>query len=77
MFLFVLMQPVKLKLQAASVVINVDALNPAVLQRFGRVDRLGQKSPEVDLVNLYYPNTIEERMYQVLSKGDMTLLLSR
>lgn len=63
-----------LDLQAACVVINVDVpWNPArVIQRFGRVDRLGQKAPEVFLVNAYYPGTIEERMYSVLEDRRMT-----
>jgi superfamily II DNA or RNA helicase len=57
-----------LNLHAASVVINVDVpWNPSrLLQRFGRVDRLGQRAPEVFLINAYYPNSIEERMYRVL-----------
>ncbi len=57
-----------LNLHAANVVINVDVpWNPSRLQqRFGRVDRLGQKSENVHLINLYYPNSIEERMYRVL-----------
>lgn len=57
-----------LNLHSANVAINVDVpWNPArLLQRFGRVDRLGQKADDVYLVNLYYPGTIEERMYSVL-----------
>jgi len=59
-----------LNLQAASVVINVDIpYNPAVLmQRFGRVDRLGQKSSEVHLVNLYYPGTVEDNIFSALAR---------
>ncbi len=57
-----------LNLHSANVVINIDVpWNPArLLQRFGRVDRLGQKAEEVHLVNLYYPDSIEQRMYEVL-----------
>ncbi|MFW9888794.1 MAG: helicase-related protein [Candidatus Thorarchaeota archaeon] len=57
-----------LNLHAANVVINVDVpWNPSrLLQRFGRVDRLGQVAEDVYLINLYYPNSIEERMYSVL-----------
>ncbi len=57
-----------LNIHYANVAINVDVpWNPSrVLQRFGRVDRLGQKSSNVYLANLYYPNSIEERMYRVL-----------
>jgi superfamily II DNA or RNA helicase len=59
-----------LNLQTASVVINVDVpYNPAILmQRFGRVDRLGQKSPEVHLVNLYYPGTVEDGIFAALAR---------
>ena len=55
-------------MQSASAVINVDVpWNPArVLQRIGRVDRLGQLSPSVLIHNLVYFDTIEERMYRVL-----------
>ena len=57
-----------LNLQSASAVVNVDVpWNPArVLQRIGRVDRLGQLSPSVQIYNLVYFDTIEERMYRVL-----------
>lgn len=57
-----------LNLQSASAVINVDVpWNPArVLQRIGRVDRLGQTSEIVKIFNLVYFGTIEERMYRVL-----------
>ena len=53
---------------SASAVINVDVpWNPArVMQRIGRVDRLGQLSPSVLIFNLVYFGTIEERMYRVL-----------
>jgi len=59
-----------LNLQTASVVINVDIpYNPAVLmQRFGRVDRLGQKSSKVHLVNLYYPGTVEDNIFSALAR---------
>lgn len=57
-----------LNLQSASAVINVDVpWNPArVMQRIGRVDRLGQLSPSVLIFNLVYFKTIEERMYRIL-----------
>ncbi|KUG17549.1 hypothetical protein ASZ90_012763 [hydrocarbon metagenome] len=57
-----------LNLQAASAVINVDMpWNPArVEQRIGRVDRLGQRASSVCVRNVWYPGTIEARMYQVL-----------
>ena len=57
-----------LNLQSASAVINVDVpWNPArVMQRIGRVDRLGQLSTSVLIYNLVYFGSIEERMYRVL-----------
>ena len=57
-----------LNLQSASAVINVDIpWNPArVMQRIGRVDRLGQLSSSVLIYNLVYFGSIEERMYRVL-----------
>ena len=61
-----------LNLQAACHLINVDVpWNPARLeQRFGRIDRLGQKAKTVTFYNLWYPGSIEERMYGViLEKG--------
>ena len=61
-----------LNLQSASHLINVDVpWNPARLeQRFGRIDRLGQKSKIVTFYNLWYPGSIEERMYgRILERG--------
>jgi superfamily II DNA or RNA helicase len=57
-----------LNLQAASAVVNVDMpWNPAkVEQRIGRVDRIGQLADVVKVVNVWYPDTYEARMYQVL-----------
>ena len=57
-----------LNLQAASVVINVDMpWNPArVEQRIGRADRLGQTSTEVYVKNVWYPDSIEARIYREL-----------
>jgi hypothetical protein len=57
-----------LNLQTANVVINVDVpWNPArILQRFGRIDRFGQKKSELYFYNLFYPDTIEDRMYSRL-----------
>jgi len=59
-----------LDLYSANVLINIDIpWNPArLLQRFGRIDRLGQKANNVYLINMYYPNTIEEKMYSVLEE---------
>lgn len=57
-----------LNLQAASVVVNLDMpWNPALVeQRIGRADRLGQKADVVFVVNVWYPDTIEARMYKAL-----------
>jgi superfamily II DNA or RNA helicase len=57
-----------LNLQTASVLINIDVpWNPArLLQRFGRIDRFGQKASELYFYNLIYPNSIEDRMYSRL-----------
>ena len=59
-----------LNLQTASVLINLDVpYNPSkLMQRFGRVDRLGQKSSKVFLINMYYPGTVEERIFSILAK---------
>ena len=57
-----------LNLQAASAIVNVDMpWNPAkVEQRIGRVDRIGQKAAVVKVVNVWYPDTYEAKMYRVL-----------
>ncbi len=57
-----------LNLQAASAVVNVDMpWNPArVEQRIGRVDRIGQAADVVKVVNVWYPDSYEARMYRVL-----------
>lgn len=54
-----------LNLQAARVLINVDVpWTPARLeQRIGRIARLGQKADEVDVYNVWYPNSVESIMY--------------
>lgn len=52
-------------LQFARIVINYDLpWNPMrVEQRIGRVDRLGQQSPKINVWNLFYKNTIDARIY--------------
>ena len=59
-----------LNLQAARVLINVDVpWTPSRLeQRIGRVARLGQAAKEVDIYNVWYPNSIEARMYHRIQK---------
>lgn len=54
-----------LNLQAARILINVDVpWTPARLeQRVGRIARLGQTADEVVIYNVWYPNSIEARMY--------------
>ena len=51
-------------LQFASVVVNYDLpWNPMVVeQRIGRVDRIGQMSPTITVINLTMKGTIEERI---------------
>ena len=57
-----------LNLQSAQSIINIDVpWNPARLeQRIGRVARLGQKAETVNIVNVWYPNSIEAKMYSKL-----------
>lgn len=63
-----------LNLQAARVLINIDVpWNPARLeQRIGRIARLGQKANSVDIYNLWYPDSIEAKMYtRLLQRKDL------
>lgn len=55
-------------LQFAWVLINYDLpWNPMrIEQRIGRIDRLGQKSPKVEIINILYDDTIDSRIYQRL-----------
>jgi superfamily II DNA or RNA helicase len=55
-------------LQFCWVIVNYDLpWNPMRLeQRIGRVDRLGQKSPKVVILNLIYEGTIDDLIYQRL-----------
>ncbi|WP_022778303.1 helicase-related protein [Butyrivibrio sp. AE3009] len=59
-----------LNLQAATVLINVDVpWTPARLeQRIGRIARLGQMADEVKVFNVWYPYSIEARMYHRIQK---------
>jgi hypothetical protein len=58
-----------LNLQTLGTLINIDLpWNPSRLeQRIGRIKRYGQQRREVDMANLVYQNTIDERVYQRLS----------
>jgi hypothetical protein len=57
-----------LNLQAAGAVINYDLpWNPSkVEQRIGRIDRIGQRLPEVRVVNLFLKDSVDEQVYRVL-----------
>lgn len=59
-----------LNLQAARVLINVDVpWTPSRLeQRIGRIARLGQVADKVVVYNVWYPNSIEARMYTRIQK---------
>jgi superfamily II DNA/RNA helicase len=58
-----------LNLQTLGTLINIDLpWNPSRLeQRIGRIKRYGQQRGEVDMANLVYQNTIDERVYQRIS----------
>ncbi len=63
-----------LNLQAAQCLVNLDVpWNPARLeQRIGRIARLGQKSEIVDIVNFWYPKSVEADMYaRLLARADV------
>jgi len=57
-----------LNLQAAGAIINYDLpWNPSkVEQRIGRVDRIGQKLSEVEVVNLFLHHSVDEQVYLAL-----------
>jgi ERCC4-related helicase len=59
-----------LNLQTLGSLINVDLpWNPARLeQRLGRIKRFGQARRTVDMLNLVYRDTQDEKVYQVLSR---------
>jgi superfamily II DNA/RNA helicase len=58
-----------LNLQTLGTLINVDLpWNPSRLeQRLGRIRRFGQVRPNVDMLNLVYHDTQDERVYAVIS----------
>lgn len=59
-----------LNLQTLGTLINVDLpWNPARLeQRLGRIKRIGQVRPNVDMLNLVYAGTTDEKVYRALSR---------
>lgn len=59
-----------LNLQTLGTLINVDLpWNPSRLeQRIGRIKRFGQTRDRVDMANLTYAGTIDEKVYRVLSQ---------
>ena len=61
-----------LNLQTLGTLINVDLpWNPSRLeQRLGRIKRIGQARRTVDMLNLVYHDTQDEKIYQVLSRQD-------
>jgi superfamily II DNA/RNA helicase len=66
-----------LNLQSANRLLNIDVpWNPAKLeQRIGRIARLGQKAETVQITNLWYPGSIEGRMYgRLLARKDLFAL---
>ena len=59
-----------LNLQTLGTLINVDLpWNPSRLeQRIGRIKRFGQTRERVDMANLTYAGTVDEKVYRVLSE---------
>src|SRR5690606_892331 len=57
-----------LNLQTADLLVNFDLpWNPMkVEQRIGRIDRIGQRHPEIYVLNLCYPGSAEEIVYDRL-----------
>jgi len=59
-----------LNFQFCGALVNVDApWNPMKIeQRIGRIDRLGQRYPEVRIVNFHYADTVEADVYKALRR---------
>ena len=59
-----------LNLQRLGALINLDLpWNPSRLeQRKGRIQRIGQVRPEVDVYNMRYANSVEDRVHRLLSE---------
>ena len=59
-----------LNFQFCGAIVNYDMpWNPMrVEQRIGRIDRLGQQSPTIRIVNLHYEDTVETDVYRALQE---------
>jgi superfamily II DNA/RNA helicase len=59
-----------LNLQTLGALINIDLpWNPSRLeQRIGRIKRFGQRRERVDMLNLAYHGTVDEKVYETLSE---------
>jgi superfamily II DNA/RNA helicase len=66
-----------LNLQTLGTLINVDLpWNPSRLeQRIGRIKRFGQRRDRVDMLNLVYHGTRDEKVYETLSEGQHATVL--
>jgi SNF2 family DNA or RNA helicase len=64
-----------LNLQSASIMVNIDVpwVPTRLEQRIGRIDRLGQKEDEIDIYNIYYPETYEQEMYDKLFRRQIDI----
>ena len=61
-------------LQAAATLINLDVpwIPSDLEQRIGRIARLGQQEPVVNIYNLWYPNSYEAKIYKrLLERKDL------
>ena len=59
-----------LNLQFCTALVNYDIpWNPMTLeQRIGRIDRIGQERPTIDVVNQFYDDTAEYDAYQIMEE---------
>lgn len=66
---------VGLNLQSADIIINFDLpwTNQQLEQRIGRIERLGQKSGQLQIINLISVPSIESELYALHTSGDSGL----